>query len=741
MTVIKKIKAVHCFAYRKLDFTFQIGIHNIRGINGASKTSIFCTLAQGFFNKNPKGVKIEEVNNFVTNQPYEIEIWFTNKDNKDYHIKNSRKSGKIEIYEGKKDLSLKRIPENLKLIEEILGCDYEMFAALVYQSPESTINLLETKSDGERKKFVNRINRLDEVDHDFEQMKAKEKELSGKNGTIPNLKKQIETLESSLTKPQEELEEIDVIVHENDLFTLREQDKNLNSELSVLAAEVTAMQEKQKAAEAQAENSKVLAGLKQQLKEIEAPELSKEELEANKTGINNDLTLCSAKLVELKQLEKEAVEQQELQEKIKAAQSVLDDLPEPEKDEVFCVGNLEKLKNLQASTETSIKVIRAEITKLQKSLGDGVCHACKQTLPNQEELSKELENQKQALDKAQDVYSKAKAGVEKYSEYVSIWKNINQNKSILENIQAQIKETEPLETIQERIVVLLKDQEILQQSLNTIQQELVTYGKLEKLQTQIFNLSQEIGNVEQIDEEALGNLKRTYDEKSNTASVNKVALKAKEAELEKARNHNALSRARKEINQQIEESNKQLNLNIDSLRKELSTTELLLDDVKTWLGILGSKGYRVHKVEKFMNNLNRGMAKYSGMLSEGRIQCKFFVDEEGEIQFVITDATKTVSYANWSAGEKARIKLACLFAVLELLETVGSVSFNVLCLDEIFGGLDYEGKEGLFRVLAYLQGKGLSIYTIAHSELVLPLNYTSEIMVVKDADGTSVVAV
>jgi ABC-type Mn2+/Zn2+ transport system ATPase subunit len=80
-----------------------------------------------------------------------------------------------------------------------------------------------------------------------------------------------------------------------------------------------------------------------------------------------------------------------------------------------------------------------------------------------------------------------------------------------------------------------------------------------------------------------------------------------------------------------------------------------------------------------------------------------------------------------------------LFAVLEILEALGSGSFNVLCLDEIFSSLDLEGKEGLFRVLSHLQNKGKGIYTIAHSELALAMVYDSIISATKHEDGTTTI--
>ena len=131
------------------------------------------------------------------------------------------------------------------------------------------------------------------------------------------------------------------------------------------------------------------------------------------------------------------------------------------------------------------------------------------------------------------------------------------------------------------------------------------------------------------------------------------------------------------------------------------------------------------------------MKKYADLMCNGKITCVFALSPTGEITFEITDEAKTQDITLWSGGETARIKIVCLFAVLEILEAMGSVAFNVLCLDEIFSALDQEGKEGLFKVLEYLKHKHKALYVIAHEELALDLMYDSVIKAEKLHDGTT----
>lgn len=163
-----------------------------------------------------------------------------------------------------------------------------------------------------------------------------------------------------------------------------------------------------------------------------------------------------------------------------------------------------------------------------------------------------------------------------------------------------------------------------------------------------------------------------------------------------------------------------------------------LDLLENWVKILGPNGYRVHKMNNFIQLLNNTMSKYTNLITSGRIQCNFYVEDSGKIEFKVTDADKTIPFQNWSNGEKARVKLACLFSVIELLETMGSACYNILFLDEIFASLDEEGREGLFNVLNTLKESGKCVYTVSHHHIANQTLFDTDIYVDK-SNGISFV--
>lgn len=735
MTNLLRIRAWDTFAYQYLDFTFTKGIHSIVGPNGASKSSLWMTLFQGFFNRNPKGLKIEEVNNCITHEPYEIQIDFE-RDGAQYLLINSRKSGKIEILKNGKKVHLKRIPENLKLIEEIIGADYATALDLLYQSRESTINLLETSTDGQRKKFINRILRLDELDSHLERMKAKEKEIGGKRGRTELLQQQIEALESSLGVLLEEEEEIDVsaiitrqaLLHKEHKRALKDY-YGLERDQVELQGEITKYEDHESALA-------TIAKLEEELGELELPGEGVESLEAEKQELEKNYAEFKYEGMELKGV----INRYDAKQRDRDRVLLLDqerrniDLPAKTQGEIEAV--IEKLRQADMYCGTNIIRLQKELEAFRKAAAEGICPTCQRSLA-EGNLDDEIGDRETELKKFQE----KRGGVEeRHQEYQKLLGRYNLwNRLTAEIEKYKVTPENEIDIVNVRLRYDLVEESIAEfkDKLDQCNADISQHRKYTKLESELNRLRAEVGpgvDIAKLRSRYI-ELDRKLKKLSEQIQVMNCSLNENECSLSENNEKNAHIRARKELNRQTRENNAKIMLQLDGTRKELQETEERLELIKTWVGILGSKGFRVNKMNRFLKHLNVSMKKYSEMICGGRIQCQFFTNDDGEVDFRITDANKTISYAGWSGGEKARVKLACLFAVLELLEVIGSVSFNVLALDEIFDSLDGEGKEGLFKVLTYIQNKGKCIYTIAHSELALDKTFDSFIKAEQHPDG------
>jgi len=605
-----------CFAYQHLHFDFTTGVHSINGINGASKTSIYLALAQGLFNKNPKGVKIEDVSNIITKQPYRITIRFT-KGNDSYVVVNSRKTGTITVERNGMSLTKKTIPMNLELIREVLEDTYESFIAMTYQSTESTLDLVEEASDTARKGFINRILKFDELDELLTESKDKLKQLKllAKTKTA-----QLDSLSNNLLPIREVGELIDLTELELEITRLEEEKKQHELKLVELEKEHRIATNK---AYAYVEYTVKLEKYEKLKKLIEGIKLPSESAES----LKDKLSVLDASSAEHKVV-------------VKNAKSKLNSLKEPETVCSRCGHSV--------GADDALAIYKADLKEATGSIEEST------------KRIKELDGE-----------------IWYISELLDDWHKYNKFTQEL----FQIDLSNPPEKFTPMEADAIKDK-----------------LDLEKLRSR------------------------------DLAAADVAKTKA----LAEAKGKNDLVGMVVKFNKEASGNNRRVTLQMDQLRKELEDIDRRMSLVDNWIRILGSNGYRVHKMNKFLQVLNMLMLKYSNIISGGKIRCSFYVTDEGKIELNVVDADKSVPFSSWSAGEKSRVKLACLFAVLEVLELMGSASYNVLFLDEVFATLDEGGREGLFEVLAHLKSTGKCIYTVSHTPIVNNVVFDSAIQLVKE---------
>lgn len=629
MIEFKYLKAEHTFAYELLEFDFKSGIYSIEGANGASKSSIYLAMVQGLYNRNPKGGKIDSVSNTVTGKPSVITVEWVNGGTS-YQVINSRKAG-ISVSmcpcgDGNwQNIGKKRIPDNLKLIEELLGIPYDTFCMLTFQDVSSSLALVEDATDSARKNFTNKVLQFGELDRYLVCMKDAAKSLKK---DVASLKAQCDTLAGNVLslKPEVDRKDIDCIAK---VLEECSQDRAL---LYVTRDATRAHQAKIKATKDSIDKwdttGKRIATIVSDLADFRSTYASKSQAD------------------------------QEWDDNEEARRQNSDDLIAVNKD------------------------IRALVRPSSPKAPESTCSRCGQSLNN---------------DEAMAVYD---ADVAKYDAELADYTD---------------KHTK-LHTARDEMYVSDLAIDATSDQLIT---ELTKWEERALLESELATLrsipAPDLSAIEVVGE--LSALSVKEDELTDKIDELDTAVREARQGIKSAEAHNVLQDSIRKFNVETAQHNKEVKSKVATKRTEIHALEAKLDHVNEAVNILGPKGYRVHKMMGFLSQLNKAMVKYSAMLSGGTIQCVFYVTEEGKIDFNVTDADKSLEFASWSSGEKARVKLSCLFAVLEILETVGSASYNVLFLDEMFSTLDDAGKEGLFKVLAYLRDKGKCVYTIAHSAL------------------------
>lgn len=732
MITFTSIKMLDTFSLTNQAFQFKSGMHSVSGLNGSSKTSLFLALQQGLFNRNSKNCKVSDVSNSITGQPYEIEVAFT-KNEDFYRVVNSRKTGKIDLFKNGRNIALRKIPEVLAQIKEILGCDYDLFRDLTYQSKDSTLNLLDSSSNAGRAQFVNDILKLDELDAKLTQLNDKRKALEGKNGRVAALQESIDSLEVALTPLVEVPDEVEF--DSSILQTVEQERRDLTDRLAELKAQLKTEETYITAYVAQNEKLSQIEALQAELaviKQFDSEQVG-DEIDALNDQISDvkDTTYhIQAQLAEANKSSQQIRRRDELDAQLK-------EIAVPDKPLEECLDQKSKIEKALATKSEQLRSNEESLKKLVKASSIGVCPTCTSVV-DPTHFTEPINSLKSEISGISGFIQKCNDSLVKYRDRISVWNTINEINREKETISGiSVYSTEDVERLATGLRTAQTSLELLQNKRKDLSEWFKLYDKNQTVNHKIEVLEAEIRSVEQPDIVKVDALREQIRVVSGEVQAVELKLVDLTKGVAKLQQHNAECRAKRAMNEQVTLSNTHVQLTIDQKRKELTEAQEKVDLLKQWINVLGPKGYRTTKISKFLAALNLTMKRYAELMSNGRILCQFLLSPAGEITFEITDEAKTQDISLWSGGETARIKIVCLFAVLEIMEAMGSTSFNVICLDEIFSALDQEGKEGLFKVLEYLKQRNKAIYVIAHEELALDLMYDSVVKAEKLSDGTT----
>jgi DNA repair exonuclease SbcCD ATPase subunit len=133
------------------------------------------------------------------------------------------------------------------------------------------------------------------------------------------------------------------------------------------------------------------------------------------------------------------------------------------------------------------------------------------------------------------------------------------------------------------------------------------------------------------------------------------------------------------------------------------------------LGILkrafGTKGLVAYKIESMIKDLEVLINKYLIEMSDGRFNLAFVVSGD-KLNIELLDGSNPISITALSSGELARVNIATLLAIRNLMNTLSNTKLNLLFLDEVTTVLDDEGKERLVEVLS--KEKDINAFIVSH---------------------------
>lgn len=224
MVCFDKIKIEDFYSIGSIDYNFHNGIFKVEGYdkdtgtqNGAGKSTFSSAISQCLYNrsqKNPKNT-LEGTYNTTTGRPYRIQLSLSIGEDK-IEIDNDRTKNVINIKINGELQKVKGIKNQLTLIKDIVGVDYETFNALTYLSQSSISSVFD-------------LTDTNNVLYKFFDIDTIKKLSTGLKNTRKDLSKRKHFLESQITEQQkiiqnlDRYQEIDVSQYGRNISELRDQ--------------------------------------------------------------------------------------------------------------------------------------------------------------------------------------------------------------------------------------------------------------------------------------------------------------------------------------------------------------------------------------------------------------------------------------------------------------------------------------------------------------------------------------
>jgi len=157
-------------------------------------------------------------------------------------------------------------------------------------------------------------------------------------------------------------------------------------------------------------------------------------------------------------------------------------------------------------------------------------------------------------------------------------------------------------------------------------------------------------------------------------------------------------------------------------KERLTALETDKDRYKWWQSVgFGTSGIKSLVFSVMLTRLNEAMAIYSQRLG---VSARFVVDMDKarkDIEVEVLKDGHIVGYDCLSGGEAQRIDIISLCGMHDLISAT-DVMLNILVLDEVFEGLDAEGVEAVFNLIAYKQQSTPNVFIITHAQELSVVN-------------------
>jgi DNA repair exonuclease SbcCD ATPase subunit len=184
---------------------------------------------------------------------------------------------------------------------------------------------------------------------------------------------------------------------------------------------------------------------------------------------------------------------------------------------------------------------------------------------------------------------------------------------------------------------------------------------------------------------------------------------------------------------------------LSKLKDELKSAEEMSRYYDFWVNGFGDRGIKSFIFDSILPEFTSRANNYIQELSDKNILIEFDTQKEKKtggfaekFDIRIMDDMGTRPYEAWSGGEKKRISISIDLALSDLVASRSLNQWSLVIFDEMFDGLDNDGKERIVELLEKIRVERQFVYIISHD--ILMKEIFSKIIMFEKKDGVSQIA-
>jgi len=169
------------------------------------------------------------------------------------------------------------------------------------------------------------------------------------------------------------------------------------------------------------------------------------------------------------------------------------------------------------------------------------------------------------------------------------------------------------------------------------------------------------------------------------------------------------------------------------LENENKKLEINYEVMRFWEKAFSEQGIIKYFVRNILDYLNFKTNEYLSLLTNSQFTISF----NEELEEIIYNNGRKLSYISLSGGEKKKINLSVMLTLQSLLTHTSKEQSNIIFFDEIAENMDEDGCHGVHNLLKSLKEEDKTIFLITHNSHLKSLLDGCQILTIEKKNGES----